>query len=212
MLVRPSADSELVRTDTSTSPYSFPTFLAQLAVFAAVPCNFLHTIVESIFRIDPYGEVAAVRVRATCSTHHVCTRLETIPWKEMEGKGVWLICRGGVCPNPPLVPPTITQVSECVGEKLLAVCLHNTITHSSGTVAKISALEEGDNGLIAGVLSGENCLELLPESFYQLVQDLLVPSSIRTMANLALKVLGCQVVAVLDVQDPANVVVESLRP
>ena len=36
--------------------------MAQLAVFAAAPCNFLHTfLVESIFRIDPNVDVAAAR-------------------------------------------------------------------------------------------------------------------------------------------------------
>ena len=76
--------------------------------------------------------------------------------------------------------------------------------HSSGSVAKSPALEEGDNSLVAGVLSGENCWELLSKS-YQLLQDSLVPSSVCTMANLTLKVLSCQVIAVLDVQDQTNV-------
>ncbi len=50
-------DSESVSTDTSSS---FPTLVAQLAVLAATPCSFLHTfLVESIFKMDPYVEVAA---------------------------------------------------------------------------------------------------------------------------------------------------------
>ena len=52
--------SEAVRTDTTSSPLSFPTFVHHAAVLAAAPCNFLVIFfVESIFNIEPYTEVAS---------------------------------------------------------------------------------------------------------------------------------------------------------
>ena len=54
--------SDSVSTEITTSPLSFPTLVAQLAVLAVDPCNFLQIfLVESIFKTDPYTDVASAR-------------------------------------------------------------------------------------------------------------------------------------------------------
>lgn len=58
--LRASLPSDSVSTEITTSPLSLPTLVTQLAVLAAAPCSLLHIFfVESIFRIEPYIEVAA---------------------------------------------------------------------------------------------------------------------------------------------------------
>ena len=59
---QPWASMTTAPTDINTSPCALPTLVTQVAVPAAAPCNFLTTfLVESIFKIRPYMDVAAAR-------------------------------------------------------------------------------------------------------------------------------------------------------